>query len=50
MVITSSFMATFPTRASVVVSWLRVAVVLIAASWVVSGVHASQDRVPQSIG
>src|SRR5712671_5224651 len=46
MTTTSSFMSTFPTRASVVGSLLRIAVVLMAASWVVSGVHASQGRVP----
>src|SRR6476661_6445305 len=34
MVITSSFMSTCPTRASVVASLLRLAVALMAASWV----------------
>ena len=47
MAIASSFMATFPTRVSRVASLLRVAVVvLMAASWGVSGVPGSQGRVP----
>ena len=40
MTTTSSFMSTFPTRASGVASLLRVTVVLMAVSWVVSGLHA----------
>jgi hypothetical protein len=37
MVTTSSFVATFPTLACLVASSLRMSVVLMAVSWVVSG-------------